>query len=156
MSVPVFCCFCISEKLYNKYSRNCTGQNPSVLFLRNEARARRGARGSKPRGQTRPRRGQPRARAWGVSGPTKSTPTPPLRPYIIRREETLRAREEIHEELRSRRQRRTHLGGFWKLFPAPCRRENWSPEASTSPCLPPRWCVSSPPRDYGSIAVASW
>ena len=88
------------------------GQNPRVLILRHEDVARRGAEGGQPGGQTRPRRGQPRARAWGVSGPTKPTPTPPLRPYILRREETLSTREEIHEELRSRRQRRTHLGGF--------------------------------------------
>ena len=60
------------------------------------------------------------------------------------------------KEFRSRRHRRTHLGRVLQLFPAPCRRENPSPEASTSPCLPPRRCVSSPPRDYGSIAVARW
>ena len=154
--VPVFCCFCISEKLYSKYSRNCTGQNPSVLFFRDEAGARRGARGSKPGGQTWPRRGQPWAGAWPLSGPTRAPPTPPLRPYILRIGKTLDTREEIHEEFRSRRQRRTHLGRVLKLFPAPCRREKSSPEASTSPCLPPRWCVSSPPRDYGSIAVARW
>ena len=88
------------------------GQSPRVLFLRHEDYARRAPGEVLPGGQTRPRRGQPRARAWGVSGPTRAPPTPPLRPYILRLEETLRAREEIHEELRSRRQRRTHLGGF--------------------------------------------
>ena len=31
-----------------------------------------------------------------------------------------------------------------------------SPEGSTSPCLPPMWCVSSSSLDYGSIAVARW
>ena len=31
-----------------------------------------------------------------------------------------------------------------------------SPEGSTSPCLPPVWCVSSSSLDYGSIAVARW
>ena len=76
------------------------GQNPRVLFLRHEDVARRGAEGGQPGGQTCPRRGQPRARAWGVSGPTKSPPTRPLRPYILRREETLSPREEIHEEFR--------------------------------------------------------
>ena len=42
------------------------------------------------------------------------------------------------------------------LFLAPCRRGKSSSEASTSPCLPPEWCMSSPPRDYGSIAVDRW
>ena len=68
----------------------------------------------------------------------------------------LGGKEEIHEKFRRHRQRETHLGRVLKLFPAPCRRKKSSPEASTSPCLPPRRCVSSPPRDYGSIAVARW
>ena len=88
------------------------GQNPRVLFLRHEDEARRKGPGSQQPGQTRPRRGPTSGRAWGVSGGPSPPPTPPLRPYILRREETLSTREEIHEELRSRRQRRTHLGGF--------------------------------------------
>jgi hypothetical protein len=30
---PVFCCFCVSEKLHSKYSRNWTKQKPNLLFL---------------------------------------------------------------------------------------------------------------------------
>jgi hypothetical protein len=30
---PVFCCFCVSEKLHRKYSRNRTKQKPNLLFL---------------------------------------------------------------------------------------------------------------------------
>jgi hypothetical protein len=30
---PVFCCFCVSEKLHRKYSRNWTKQKPNLLFL---------------------------------------------------------------------------------------------------------------------------
>src|SRR4051794_9111492 len=40
-----FLLFVVSEKLYRKYSRNCTGQKPNILFFRNEAGARRGAEG---------------------------------------------------------------------------------------------------------------
>jgi hypothetical protein len=29
---PIFCCFCVSEKLHRKYSRNWTKQNPKFLF----------------------------------------------------------------------------------------------------------------------------
>ena len=36
MPVPVFCCFCISEKLYRKYSWNCTGQKPKVSVTKPE------------------------------------------------------------------------------------------------------------------------
>jgi hypothetical protein len=31
--VPVFCCFCISEKLHRKYSRNWTKRKPNLLFF---------------------------------------------------------------------------------------------------------------------------
>jgi hypothetical protein len=30
---PVFCCFCVSEKLHRKYSRNWTKQKSNLLFL---------------------------------------------------------------------------------------------------------------------------
>jgi hypothetical protein len=45
----VFCCFCVSEKLHGKYSRNSTKQKPNLLLF-NEAyrrpkRRRRGATG---------------------------------------------------------------------------------------------------------------
>jgi hypothetical protein len=30
---PVFCYFCVSEKLHRKYSRNWTKQKPNLLFL---------------------------------------------------------------------------------------------------------------------------
>jgi hypothetical protein len=29
----IFCCFCVSEKLHKKYSRNWTKQNPKFLFF---------------------------------------------------------------------------------------------------------------------------
>jgi hypothetical protein len=31
--VPVFCCFCVSEKLHMKYSRNWTKQKANLLFF---------------------------------------------------------------------------------------------------------------------------
>ena len=40
----------------------------------------------------------------------------------------------------------------WGPPPVICRRGNWSRKASTSTLLPYRWCVSSLPQTYGSIA----
>jgi hypothetical protein len=31
--VPIFCCFCVSEKLHRKYSRNWTKRKPNLLFF---------------------------------------------------------------------------------------------------------------------------
>jgi hypothetical protein len=46
---PVFCCFCVSEKLHRKYSRNWTKQKPNLLIFteasRSPKRRRRGATG---------------------------------------------------------------------------------------------------------------
>ena len=129
MSVPVFSCFCISEKLYRKYSRNCMGQITSIIKSRNEDCVRRGPEGGQPGGQTPPRRGQTLARAWVASGPTRAPSTPPLRLFIPRFGKTLDTREKFHEKLCSRRHRRTHLGRVLELFSAPCRREKSPPEA---------------------------
>jgi hypothetical protein len=44
-----FCCFCVSEKLHRKYSRNWTKRSPKFLFppdtRRSPKKSRRGARG---------------------------------------------------------------------------------------------------------------
>jgi hypothetical protein len=56
---PVFCCFCVSEKLHRKYSRNWIKQRPKLLFCSDEGRgpnrSRRGARGHPHHQGARPR-----------------------------------------------------------------------------------------------------
>jgi hypothetical protein len=46
---PVFCCFCVSEKLHRKYSRNWTKQKPNIQIFteasRSPKRRQRGATG---------------------------------------------------------------------------------------------------------------
>src|SRR3954471_4035668 len=120
--------FCISEKLYRKYSRNCMGQIASTIKSCNEDYARRRPEGGLPGVQTPPRRGQTLARAWVASGPTKAPPTMPLRLFNLRFGKTLDTQEKIHKKFRSRRHQRTHLGRVLELFPAPCRREKSLPE----------------------------
>src|SRR3954463_490421 len=91
-----------------------------------------------------------------MSGPTRAPSTPPFRLFILRLGKTLNTRSEIHEKFRRRRHRRTHLGGFWSSSRHPDGGRNHHRRPSSSPCLPPRQCVSSPTWDYGSIAVARW
>jgi hypothetical protein len=47
-------------------------------------------------------------------------------------------------------------GGFSSSSWYPAGEGNRHRRPSSSPCPPPEWCVSSPPLDYGSIAVARW
>src|SRR3954453_17732363 len=107
------CQFLFSEKLYRKYSRNCTGQKPSVLEFRYEAIAIRGHEGWAQGGQTTPRRGPRSGRAGGVSRPPWPPPTPPLRlfisvsgkPWIPERKSTKSSAAAVIDEPIS--------GGFW-------------------------------------------
>jgi hypothetical protein len=55
---PVFCYFCVSDKLHRKYSRNWTKQKPNLLIFtegsRRPKRRRRGATGRPHHGAARP------------------------------------------------------------------------------------------------------
>jgi hypothetical protein len=88
---PVFCCFCVSEKLHRKYSRNWTKQKLKFLFFptRDEVQS---IDGGGPEGsRTMPWCGPPpgRARLW--CGPLVHLLTSPFRLYILLDEKTLRA-----------------------------------------------------------------
>jgi hypothetical protein len=71
---PVFCCFCVSEKLHRKYSQNWTKQKPNIQKFteasrepkrrRNGARRRPHHQGARPRAW--PRRPMVRA-PWSTS-----------------------------------------------------------------------------------------
>jgi hypothetical protein len=64
----VFCCFCVSEKLHRKYSRNWTKQKPNLPIF-NEASRR-------PKRRQRGARGQPHHQG--------ARPSPWLRPPMVR------------------------------------------------------------------------
>jgi hypothetical protein len=76
---PVFCCFCVSEKLHRKYSRNWTKQKPNLLLFneasRSPKRRWRGATGRPHHQGARPspwpRRPMVRA-PWPTSGAAPS------------------------------------------------------------------------------------
>jgi hypothetical protein len=65
---PIFCCFCVSEKLHRKYSQNWTKQKPNLLLF-NEASRR-------PKRRRRGATGQPHSRA--------ARPAPGPRPLCVR------------------------------------------------------------------------
>jgi hypothetical protein len=65
---PIFCYFCISEKIHRKYSRNWTKQVPELLFFSEEDR--------RPNESWRGARGQPHHEG--------ARPSPWLRPPVVR------------------------------------------------------------------------
>jgi hypothetical protein len=89
---PVFCCFCVSEKLHRKYSRNWTKQKPNFLFFP----TRDGVQ-SRDRGEP----GANHTIGWREPAPSRATRwwghlahllMPPFRLYILLVEKTLNTR----------------------------------------------------------------
>ena len=81
MSVPVFCSFCIPEKLVWKYSQNWTKLGQDLLFFQHVHGVQR-RDGGEPRGShTMGPRGPP-CRAVGWCGPHGRLQPPPFRLFI--------------------------------------------------------------------------
>jgi hypothetical protein len=124
----VFCCFCISEKLHRKYSRNWMKQKPDVQKFteasREPKRRRRGATGGPHHQGPRPRAG-PRP---PVVSPTRSTSDAASSPIKNPRWEKPKHPITFPEYIRIRRRHRPEIGRVQKLFPAPCRRGESPPE----------------------------
>ena len=81
MPVPVFCCFCIPEKLVWKYSRNWTKLHGGPYFTRTHLKDRR-SNGEEPGGpHTHPGRGSS-WHALGWCGPLGALQPPPFRLLI--------------------------------------------------------------------------
>jgi hypothetical protein len=79
---PVFCCFCVSEKLHRKYSRNWTKQKPNVLFFLKRHKVQRWDGGGPGARLTLGRRGLAPGRATRGWDQLVHPLTPPFRLYI--------------------------------------------------------------------------
>jgi hypothetical protein len=126
---PVFCCFCVSEKLHRKYSRNWTKQKPKFLFFPKRDGVQSwdggGPWAAHTMGWRRPAPG--RATRWW--GHLAHLLTPPFRLYIPLDGKTLSPDQFSTKHTVSRRRRRREIRRVQKLFPAPCRRGKSPPEA---------------------------
>ena len=103
--VPVFCCFCIPEKLVWKYSRNWTKLHGGAYFSRTRLTERRSSIGGTPGGHTPPGHGPPFCRALGWCGPLGGPQPPPFRLLIPPDAKTLSTWANIHEKIQRRRRR---------------------------------------------------
>jgi hypothetical protein len=79
---PVFCCFCVLEKLHRKYSRNWTKQKPNLLFFLKLREDRRWDGGGSQARLTLGWHGLPLARATRGWGQLAHLLTPPFCLYI--------------------------------------------------------------------------
>jgi hypothetical protein len=87
---PIFCYFCVSEKLHRKYSRNWTKQKLKFIFFPTRYRVQSRHGGGPAGRRTIGWRGLPLAYATRWCGHLTHLMTPPFRLYIILSEKTLR------------------------------------------------------------------
>jgi hypothetical protein len=94
---PIFWCFCVSEKLHRKYSRNWTKQKPKFLFFpkRDGVQSRDG--GEQGASHSIGWRGQPLACTTRSRGHLAHLLTLPFRLYILLDKENLKIRLIFHE-----------------------------------------------------------
>jgi hypothetical protein len=140
---PVFCCFCVSEKLHRKYSRNWTKQKPNVQKFtgasREPNRRQKGAIG-------RPHHQGARL-ALGPRWPMVWTPwsTSDIAPSPIKTPDgkNLNTRSLFQNTSWSTAAVDPRLGGSWSSSRHPAGEGNCHQRSSSSPCLPPVQWVSS-------------
>jgi hypothetical protein len=77
---PVFCCFCVSEKLHRKYSRNWTKPKPDVQIFHGASRTPKrrwgGATGRPHHRAARPRAGTRPLVVWPPWSTSDDAPSP--------------------------------------------------------------------------------
>jgi hypothetical protein len=88
---PIFWCFCVSEKLHRKYSRNWKKQKPKFLFFLTRDGVHNRDGGGPEGSRTMGWRGLTLARATRWWGHLAHLLTLPFRLYILHDEKTLRA-----------------------------------------------------------------
>jgi hypothetical protein len=96
--VPVFCCFCILEKLYRKYSQNWMKQKPKFLFIWHEDGVQRRDGAEPGGGHTMGWRGLPLAALGPGMAPPGALWHCPSTCKFTSLGKTLRARTSIHEK----------------------------------------------------------
>jgi hypothetical protein len=134
---PIFCCFCVSEKLHRKYSRNWTKQKPVVHKFTGASR--------EPKRRRRCATGGPHHQgAWPRAGPyppmvspTRSTSDAAPSPIKTPRRDKPKHPITFLEYIAIRRCRRPRSGGSRSSSWHPAGEGNRHRRSSSSPCLPP-------------------
>jgi hypothetical protein len=125
---PIFCYFCVSEKLHRKYSRNWTKQKTNIQKFTEASREPKRRRSGATRGPHN-RAARPRGRpcplcVWPPQSTSDDAPSPLKTP----RWENPKDEITFPEYIAICRRHRPEIGRVQKLFPAPCRRGESPPE----------------------------
>jgi hypothetical protein len=119
---PVFCYFCVLEKLHMKYSQNWTKQKPKSLITWHEDRVQRRAGDGPGASHTLWWRGLGLAHATRGCDRLVHPLTSPFRLYILLDDKTLGPRTLFQKTYCKSPPSSTRDREGQKLFPAPCQR----------------------------------
>jgi hypothetical protein len=125
---PIFCYFCVSEKLHRKYSQNWTKQKPNIRkFIEASREPKRRRRRATRRPHQQGARPAPGPRPPVVRAPWSTSGAAPL-PIKTPRREKPKDLITFPEYIAIRCRRRPEIGRVQKLIPAPYRRGESPPE----------------------------
>ena len=127
MLVPVFCCFWFQKSYTGNILGNRRDKNQKSYNCRGNTEDREGVEDTQQGGHTLGRRGLALGRADLVCG---ALVWPPALPFRLLKASVAKPpvpRATIRKTFQRRRRRQSHLGGFRRSPPAPCRRGESSP-----------------------------
>ena len=133
---PIFCCFCVSEKLHTKYPRNWMKRSLKFLFPPARDGVQRGDGGG-PGGRHTIGWRAPSSRATRWCGPLVHPLTSPFRLYILLDEKTLGPINFLENILQATGIVDARSGGSRSSFWHPAGEGNHHRRPSSSPCQPP-------------------
>jgi hypothetical protein len=164
---PVFSCFCVSEKLHRKYSRNWSKQVPEVLFFPEEyRRPNKSQRGARGRPHNRGARPSPWPRPPVVRSPW-SPPDDAPSPIRSLPTENPRGIGNFLERVPQLRRHHRWISGDRILYFGTLSRRESAPRANFiglhrhlyhlhQPCCLLWWGGSSSPPGLRALPVAMW
>jgi hypothetical protein len=118
---PVFCCFCVLEKLHRKYSRNWTKPKPVVQIFhgasRTPKRRRSWTRGWPHHQGARPTRGPRRPVVWAPWSTSDNAPSPIKTPRQEKPKDPITFLEHIAIRRRRRPEDREGLEALSGILP---------------------------------------
>jgi hypothetical protein len=142
---PIFCCICVSKKLHRKYSRNWTKQKLEFLFFLSRGRVQSRDGGEPEGSRTIGWRGPPPGRTTRWCGPLVHPWHRSSAYYSPRRENPKCPNSFLENILQATIVVDARSGGSRSSSRHPAGEGNHHRRPSSSPCLPPEWCVSSLP-----------
>jgi hypothetical protein len=142
---PVFCYFCVSEKLHRKYSQNWMKQKPKFLFFPTRDRVQSSDGGGPGARRTIGWRGPAPGHATRCCGCQAHLLTPPFT-YIFPSMGKPKEPDQFPWNiLQAAAVIDASSGGSRSSSRHPVGEGNHHHRPFSSPCLPPEWCVSSLP-----------